>query len=105
MNALEATGTLIWMQFAQFQLARGLFKSGDARAAHELIERILVEIRTTTGRWYEAEVHRFSGDLFLAGGKRSEATRCYENAVACAARQGARLFEQRAREALAGGGT
>ena len=102
-NGLETTGTLIWMQFAQFQLARALFKAGEARAAEELVERILVEIRTTRGRWYEAEVQRFSGDLFLAGGNKIEAAHCYENAIACAARQGARLFEERAREALVSG--
>jgi tetratricopeptide (TPR) repeat protein len=102
-NGLETTGTLIWMQFAQFQLARALFKSGEAKAAEELVERILVEINTTRGRWYEAEVLRCSGDLFRAGGNKIEAAHCYENAIACAARQGARLFEERAREALARG--
>jgi hypothetical protein len=100
MKALEATGTLIWKQFAQFQHARGLFKMGNADAALEIVRRILSDIAATRGRWYEAEVHRFEGDLLTGAGNKIDAARSYESAMACAARQGAGLFEQRAKEAL-----
>jgi len=56
----------------------------------------------TSGRWYEAELHRLKGDLLLHGGDPTAAAEvCYERAMAVAARQGARLWQLRAANALA----
>jgi predicted ATPase/class 3 adenylate cyclase len=96
---LEATGTLIWMRFAQFQLARGLAMTGERNAALEMAEQSLQHLSTTSGRWYEAEVHRFKGDL-IADDARHEAERCYQAAIDCATRQGSVLFHLRAMNAL-----
>ena len=101
-SGLEASGTLVWMQFARFLLARGLAKAGQSDAALELVERILAEIRATGGRWYEAELHRLKGELLLAAGRpRAEVEACYEAAAAVAARQGSRLWQRRAAGNLA----
>ena len=98
---LEATGTLIWMRFAQFQLARGIALSGDRQAAATLIEQNLRHLAGTSGRWYEAEVHRFKGDLIAEGdGPEAEAAHSYEAAIDCAKRQGALLFQFHAMKAL-----
>jgi predicted ATPase len=92
-SGLEASGTLVWMQFARFLLALGLAKSGETGAALELVERILVEIGAAGGRWYEAEAQRLRGELLLAAGRpRAEAEACFASAGAVTARQGSRLW-------------
>jgi predicted negative regulator of RcsB-dependent stress response len=87
------------MRFAQFQLARGLAMTGERNAALEMAEQSLQHLSTTSGRWYEAEVHRFKGDL-IADDARHEAERCYQAAIDCATRQGSVLFHLRAMNAL-----
>jgi predicted ATPase len=99
-NALEATGTLIWVQFARFLFAQALAKAGQTRLATELVDRILLELGGTDGRWYEAELHRLKGDLLLGLGRTMAAEASYETAIAVAKRQGARLWELRATNAL-----
>jgi predicted ATPase len=56
----------------------------------------------STGRWYEAEFHRLRGDLLL-GCKEPPgfAEASYERAITVAERQGARLWQLRAVNALA----
>ena len=62
---------------------------------------VCFSIPATSGRWYEAEIHRFKGDLIAAGdGPALDAERCYEVAIDCAKRQGALLFQLRAMNAL-----
>jgi predicted ATPase len=100
-RGLEATGTLIWMQFAHYHLARALAASGRLEPAMELVERILAEIGASGGRWYEAEIHRLKGDILRIQGKSvSEIEPQYEAAIAVAKRQGARAWELRAAESL-----
>jgi class 3 adenylate cyclase/predicted ATPase/DNA polymerase III delta prime subunit len=99
-DALEATGTLIWVQFARFLFAQALAKAGQTRLATELVDRILLELGGTSGRWYEAELHRLKGDLLLGLGRAKAAEASYEAAIAVAKRQGARLWELRATNAL-----
>jgi predicted ATPase len=100
-RGLEATGTLIWMQFAHYHLARALAASGQLEPAMELVERILAEIGASGGRWYEAEIHRLKGDILRVQGKSvSEIETYYEAAIAVAKRQGARAWELRAAESL-----
>ena len=66
----------------------------------EMIDQTLAEIGTTSGRWYEAELHRLKGDLLMGGRDFSAAERCYETAIAVSARQGARLWQLRATNSL-----
>jgi tetratricopeptide (TPR) repeat protein len=100
-RALEKTGTLIWMQFSQYLLARALVADEQWSKAAEIVDRISAEIKAAGGRWYEAEVMRVRGDI-LRGQNRpaSEIEACYESAIATARRQGARLWELRAMESL-----
>jgi len=100
-SAMESTGTLVWIQFGQYQLARVLSKIGQPEEALRLVDLILADIRLTTGRWYESEVHRLRGDLLLSGGAQTrDVEACYEAAIAAALRQGARLLQLRATNAL-----
>jgi len=99
-EALKATGTRIWMQFTQFILARALAATGQVTTALEMIEQIQSDIGASSGRWYEAEVHRVKGNLLRQEGKPGAAA-CYQAAIAVADRQGARLLRRRAADALA----
>ena len=66
-----------------------------------LVEQTLDEIARTSGRWYEAELHRVKGDLLVAAGDTAAAERTYETAVSVSDRQGARLWQLRATNGLA----
>jgi predicted ATPase len=100
-RALEKTGTLIWMQFSQYLLARALVADEQWSNAAEIVERTSAEIKAAGGRWYEAEVMRLRGDILRGQhGPASEIEACYESAIATARRQGARLWELRAMESL-----
>lgn len=101
-RGIEATGAIVWVQFGQYQLARVLSEIGEKEEALKLVHQILAEIQQTTGRWYEAEVHRLRGDLLLrSGAPPCDAEAAYEAAAAAAVRQGARLWHLRATNALA----
>jgi class 3 adenylate cyclase/predicted ATPase/ABC-type lipoprotein export system ATPase subunit len=100
-RGLERTGTLIWMQFAHYLLARALVADHQWAKALEIVDRVSAEIRAAGGRWYEAEVTRLRGDILRGQHKPvSEIEACYESAIATAHRQGARMWELKARESL-----
>jgi predicted ATPase/class 3 adenylate cyclase len=102
-KALEATGALIWVQFARYLLAQAFAKAEQFADATKLVDHSLLTVAGTSGRWYEAELHRLKGDLLVSGGGCPAAVEsCYERAIAVAARQGARLWQLRASNSLAG---
>ncbi|HEY6903651.1 MAG TPA: adenylate/guanylate cyclase domain-containing protein [Candidatus Acidoferrales bacterium] len=102
-KALEATGALIWVQFARYLLAQALAKAEQLADAMKLVDQTLLTVAATSGRWYEAELHRLKGDLLVSGGGSPAAAEvCYQRAIVVAARQGARLWQLRASNALAG---
>ena len=101
MVALEATGALSWVQFARYLLAQALAKAGQFREAAQLVDQTLAALATTSGRWCEAEIHRLRGDLLLRCDEFAAAEACYEDAIAVAERQGARLWQLRAANGLA----
>jgi len=101
-SALLKTGTLIWMQFSHYLLARALAADGQLREASDIVDRLLGEFGASGGRWYEAEVRRLRGDILRLEGKPlSEAAACYDVAVNVARRQGAKTWELKAMQSLA----
>ena len=58
-------------------------------------------IETTNERFHEAELHRVRGDLFQRMGNLAGAGRSYQEAIAVAKRQSAKVFELRASTSLA----
>jgi class 3 adenylate cyclase/predicted ATPase len=101
-KALEATGALIWVQFARYLLAQALAKAEQLSDAMRLVDQTLLMVAGTSGRWYEAELHRLRGDLLVRGsGSPAAAEVSYKEAIAVAQRQGARLWQLRASNALA----
>ena len=100
-RGLEKTGTLIWMQFAHYLLARAFVADHQWAKAADIVDRLLAEIGAAGGRWYEAEVHRLRGDILRGQHKpMPEIATCYESAIAIAHRQGARMWELKAVESL-----
>jgi predicted ATPase len=96
-EALRATNTVVWMQFAQFILAKALYATGACENAEGLVDQVLSDLNKISGRWYGAEVHRLRGNLRLRAGKPAgEVEACYESAIAIARQQRARLWELRA---------
>jgi hypothetical protein len=89
------------MQFAHYLLARALVADHQWAKALEIVDRVSAEIRAAGGRWYEAEVTRLRGDILRGQHKPvSEIEACYESAIVTARRQGARMWELKARESL-----
>jgi predicted ATPase len=100
-KALEATGALIWVQFARYLLAQALAKAEQFTDAIRLVDQILMMVAETSGRWYEAELHRVKGDVLLQRGESTAAAEaCYRRAMDIAARQQGRLWQLRAANAL-----
>jgi class 3 adenylate cyclase/tetratricopeptide (TPR) repeat protein len=99
-SALEATGTLVWVQFARFLLARAMAKARHTEIATHQVEQLLNELGATSGRWYQAEVHRLYGELLIERGDTEAGETCFEAAIEISARQGARVWQLRATNAL-----
>jgi predicted negative regulator of RcsB-dependent stress response len=108
MAALESTGALSWVQFARYLLAQALASAGQPREAAQLVDQILAALSGTSGRWYEADLHRLRGDLLLhCNESPMDAEACYEDAIAVSERQGAPLAtpgDKRARRLVAHAG-
>ena len=58
-------------------------------------------IETANERFHEAEMHRVRGDVLNALGDHAGAERSYQQAIAVAKRQSAKMFELRAASSLA----
>ena len=76
------------------RLARTTEGLGYLTEAEQLIE-------TTNDAFHEAELHRVRGDLLNSLGDRAGAERSYQQAIAVAKRQSAKMFELRASTILA----
>jgi class 3 adenylate cyclase/predicted ATPase len=100
-EALKATGALIWSQFARYLLAAALFKSDKPDDAIAIVDRETLRLGGTSGRWYQPELYRLKGGLQRLRGETAAAETCYETAIAVAARQGACLWQLRAENNLA----
>jgi class 3 adenylate cyclase/predicted ATPase len=99
-DALEATAST-WVPFARYLLSEALGNVGQPERALEMVDDMLRQIAGTRGRWYEADVHRIKGDLLVKLGAPAAAESCYQDAIAIATRQGARLWQLRATTNLA----
>ena len=77
--------------------------AGNPDAAISLLEELQVEIERTGQRWFDAEMHRQRGELFLRSGTSNDvvAEAAFRSALAVAHRQRARTFELRAAMRLA----
>ena len=98
----EATGMRLMLSFNLALSAEIEQQAGLIERALATVDQGLAEVEQTDERFYEAELHRLRGELLmaLAPDAAPEAEACFRRAVEVAARQGARLLEQRAQESL-----
>ncbi len=80
--------------------AEGLLNLGRHDEAAEMIQQCLSLVSETGEGWWEAELHRMSGEIRRAQGGDGE--RCFQQALEIARRQAAKPLELRAATSLAG---
>jgi class 3 adenylate cyclase/predicted ATPase len=100
-ETMEKTGAWTWVQFARYLFASALLAAGDLDEAADVAGLELVRLAGTSGRWYEAELHRLNGNVMRARGDAEAAEAWYGTAIAIAERQGALLWQLRAENDLA----
>ncbi|MEH6579324.1 MAG: adenylate/guanylate cyclase domain-containing protein [Amphritea sp.] len=99
LTAYEATGAESLRPYFLGLLAESLGRAGRIREALEELAKALALVNKSGERYYEAELHRLTGELQLlcpeSGGAETAET-YFEKAVAVASLQGARSLELRA---------
>jgi predicted ATPase len=101
--AHRATGANFQSSFNLSRLAQANASAGKVARALELAAQAIADVERTGERWWEAEAHRTKGEIFLLGPDSSvrQAEACFERALECARKQGARLWELHAALSLA----
>jgi tetratricopeptide (TPR) repeat protein len=97
----RSTGSLAFTAQALILLAEASGRLGrTAEGLNHLVEAERI-IETANDCYHEAESHRVRGDLLNAMGDLAGAERSYQQAIAVAKRQSAKMFELRAATGLA----
>jgi predicted ATPase len=76
-------------------------KEGLPQAGLPVLAEALEVVGQTGERWWETELHRLQGELFLKTGVQQEAEECFRQALDLARRQSAKSLELRAVMSLA----
>jgi predicted ATPase len=100
-ETMERTGALAWVQFARYLLGAALLETGEVDEADDVVSHELLRLADTSGRWYEAALHRIKGNAERARGDLAAAETSYETAISIAGRQGTLLWKLRALNDLA----
>ncbi len=99
--AHRATGANYQSSYNTSYLAMAHAQAGSTALALEFAEQAIGEGERSGERWWNAEAHRIKAQLLLVAARREEAEAGFEAALACARRQGARLWELQAAQSLA----
>ena len=97
----RATGCVLCTAFALTLLAGACGRLGRTTEGLGYLTEAEQLIETTNDAFHEAELHRVRGDLLNTLGDRAGAERSYQQAIAVAKRQSAKMFELRASTILA----
>ena len=97
----RATDTRWMIPFFLMLLADACAAAGRAQEALGHLEEAAGTAERTNERWCEAEIVRSKGELLLALGDQEGAQNCFQQALALARDQGARLWELRAARSCA----
>jgi predicted ATPase len=102
-GALRAIGSNLLNPFWLVLLARAYAHNGQAEESLAALAEAFEEIERTEERWWEAELHRFKGQLLLESNdaNTSEAEACFLKAIDIAQSQNAKSWELRAATSLA----
>jgi predicted ATPase len=103
LSAWRATGAGLYEPYFLGLQAEAHGRSGAVEEGLDLVAKALDRVEETGERWFEAELHRISGELML---RRAEADPAaaegrFAHAAAMARQQGAKLWELRAATCLA----
>ena len=101
LSMYRATGSILTMAFALTLLAEACNRLGRTTEGLSYLTEAEQIIETTNDAFAEAELHRVRGDLLNANGDVAVAERSYQQAIAVAKRQSAKMFELRASANLA----
>jgi predicted ATPase len=101
LSLLRATGSVVHTPLALLSLAEAYAKIGRSVDGLNCLAEAAQIIETTEERPYEAELYRVRGDLLNAIGDGAAAEQNYQQAMAVAQRQSAKLFELQAATNLA----
>jgi class 3 adenylate cyclase/predicted ATPase len=99
----RSTGSRVYLPFFLSHLSRAHAELGQFDAAWRCIGEAMTAVETTKETWFEAEVHRLSGEISLLAPE-SDAAKAqahFERALAIARQQQAKSFELRAAISLA----
>jgi tetratricopeptide (TPR) repeat protein len=85
------------------RLGEAYARAGNTSQAIQHATQAVEEVERTGERWWQAEAERTRGEILLAAtaAHREEAGSCFERALECARRQGARLWELHAAHSIA----
>jgi predicted ATPase len=105
LSAYQAVGSELYRPYFLALLAEAYGKAGQAEHGLMALAEALAIVERTGERWWEAELHRLTGELLLAqaGGEKlsmEEAETCLQQALDIARRQQAKSLELRAAMSL-----
>ena len=101
-DALAAELEFGWAQPTfRTEFAKALLARGRVEEARQFCEEAAEAISRTGEYWWQPEVLRTAGDVYLAERKTDEAEAAYLKAIEVAQQQGARSWELRAETSLA----
>jgi class 3 adenylate cyclase/tetratricopeptide (TPR) repeat protein len=100
--AYRETDAIRELPFLSASLAEAHWAAGHRETSLRLLDEALRLAKETDGCWCEAELHRLKGAILcsMRGGE-VEAESCFDEAIATARQQGAKLWELRAACSLA----
>jgi predicted ATPase len=97
LSAAAATGARGLRPYFLYLLADAHREAGDAETGLTVIEEAMATARATCERFFEAEMHRLTGELLKQKAKmQTEAEECFRNAMEVARGQQAKSLELRA---------
>jgi predicted ATPase len=101
--ARRATGAQVGQPRDLYLLAEALLATGRLQDGLRALTEALAIANDHDDRFYEAEIHRLSGELLLRQNDSDTATarNCFERAIEIGRKQGAKSFELRATMSLA----
>lgn len=100
MAAYRETDTVLYLSGFLRMSAEAHGWAGETATASRLLEESFAVMEATDQRWDEAELYRVQGALLSASGNEAAAAEAFRRACDVAVRQGARLWELRARCSL-----
>ena len=101
--ALETGGTVIQRAYSLGLMAKAHGQMEQVREGLAMLDEALALVDETSGRWPEAELHRFKGELLMrqaAADDERQAESCFYQALAVARRQQSKSLELRAATSL-----